>query len=60
MADDNPFTVKLGRIMSPGGTGRFVSFAGVYAAPLKSWGVRARADRVQMPSPSRVFRAASS
>ena len=28
MADDNPFTVKLGRIMSPGGTGRFVSFAG--------------------------------
>lgn len=28
MADDNQFTVKLGRIMSPGGTGRFVSFAG--------------------------------
>ena len=28
MADENPFTVKLGRIMSPGGTGRFVSFAG--------------------------------
>jgi len=28
MADENPFTVKLGRIMWPGGTGRFVSFAG--------------------------------
>ena len=28
MADENPFKVKLGRIMSPGGTGRFVSFAG--------------------------------
>ena len=28
MAGENDFNVKLGRIFSPGGTGRFVSFAG--------------------------------
>ena len=28
MSGDNPFNVRLGRIMSPNGTGRFVSFAG--------------------------------
>jgi type IV secretory pathway VirD2 relaxase len=28
MSGDNPFNVKLGRIFSPNGTGRFVSFAG--------------------------------
>ena len=28
MADDNPFNIKLGKIFSPNGTGRFVSFAG--------------------------------
>ena len=28
MSGDNPFNVRLGRIFSPNGTGRFVSFAG--------------------------------
>ena len=28
MSGDNPFNVKLGRIFTPNGTGRFVSFAG--------------------------------
>lgn len=28
MADENPFNIKLGKIFSPNGTGRFVSFAG--------------------------------
>lgn len=28
MSDDNPFNIKLGKIFSPNGTGRFVSFAG--------------------------------
>lgn len=28
MGDDNPFNIKLGKIFSPNGTGRFVSFAG--------------------------------
>ena len=46
MADDNPFTVKLGRIMSPGGTGRFVSFAGrVRRAAQKSGRQRSRGPR---------------
>ncbi len=57
MADDNPFKVKLGRIMSPGGTGRFVSFAGrVRRAAQKSgrqWSGKARSNAVPKQSFSR-------
>ena len=46
MTDDNPFKVKLGRIMSPGGTGRFVSFAGrVRRAAQKSARQRSQGPR---------------
>ena len=46
MADETPFKVKLGRIMSPGGTGRFVSFAGrVRRAAQKSGRQHSRGSR---------------
>jgi len=53
--DDNPFNVKLGRIFTPDGTGRFLSLAGRVRRAAKSSGARGGGRSRRRSSSEQLF-----